>query len=68
MTQDTPSIAAIVEGLSEAQKRFLRRGYVSDYRGYWPMYNALAAKGIVKNVYLTPLGEAVRTALQGESQ
>lgn len=64
--RETP-MAELAERLSEAQRRFLAKGYTSDRRGYWPMYNALARKGFVKNERLTPLGSALRSHLMGGS-
>lgn len=68
-------IAAIVKGLSEAQRRAIL-GAPKTKTGFWVVLSpgcrattlqALKRQGIISNLtFLTPLGLAVRAALQGE--
>jgi len=62
------TVAEIAASLSQAQRRFITRRYVADRRGYWPMINALAAKGLVqRHEVMTPLGLAVAAYIKETS-
>lgn len=41
--------AEIARGLTKAQRRALKQGYVDRQRGYWPLYNAMRSKGLIEN-------------------
>ncbi len=54
-------VAEIVAGLTEAQKRCILYGWPDSRRGFWPVRNALSAKGLLP--LSSPLTCAVRAAL-----
>lgn len=58
------SVEQVMKGLTKAQAAFLKRGYVDNRRGYWPMRNGCGAKGLIDRFdVLTPLGRQVRARL-----
>jgi hypothetical protein len=59
--------AEIAKGLTEAQRKAVRRGYLQHGRGMWPLHNALVEMGLFPHGHyhpLTPLGLSVRAVLQ----
>lgn len=58
----------IAAGLSEAGRKYMMLGRKESGAGFWPMWNALADKGLVTRGAFTPLGLEVRTILQGKDQ
>lgn len=62
-------IAVIARGLSEAQRRSVIRARVDWGRGYWPLSNALSAKGLINSMDgLTPLGRQVREYILAQQE
>lgn len=61
----TPDLAAIVRGLTKAQRETLQTMREPDGRGKWPARNALVGKGLFQYHpwCITPLGFDVRAHL-----
>lgn len=54
-------VEAVARGLTKAQRRALKHGYVDRQRGYWPLYNAMRSKGLIENGgELSNLGRVIR--------
>ena len=71
MGETMADLAEVIANLTRAQRRAVLAGGPKFGRGYWQLYEAMRAKGLViiaqRQCVLTPLGRAVQDNLAAQN-